>query len=280
MNGSLAGFEERRLAELKEYVAARAARRPRRRLVLATAAAAAVVAGVSVVTVSSTGGRDTAYAVTKDSDGIVYVIVRDFHDAAGLTRQLRSLNVPAVVDYVPAGKKCAQEPRGAYVEDIPRGLYQPPTNIPGAGADEQGWQMRIDTKLFKPGQTFVWTLSDDPVYDGTETSTILMRNPVAPCELVPDDTPHYIPQIPGPSAGYAGKTVGQVLPELNKRGVKVTYLITEPAPDPHPLIGNQYVMYPTKQNTPVGEDWHIWNTDEPQPGQVRLMVTQKLAAPS
>ncbi|MFI6602373.1 hypothetical protein ACIBHX_39495 [Nonomuraea sp. NPDC050536] len=278
MNGSLAGFEERRLAELKEYVAKRAARRPRRRLVLAAAAAAAVTVGASVVTVSTMGGGDTAYAVTKDSDGIVYVTVRDFHDAAGLTRQLESLHVPAVVDYVPAGKKCAQEPRGVYVEDIPRGLYQPPTNIPGAGADEMGWRMRIDTKLFKPGQTFVWTLSNDPVYGWTETSTILMRNPVAPCELVPDDTPHHISTLPATPAGYAGKTVGEALPELEKRGLKVTYLVTEPAPDPRPPIGNPYVMYPTKQNTPVGEDWHIWNADEPQPGQVRLMVTRKLAS--
>ncbi|MEV6153744.1 hypothetical protein AB0L53_25705 [Nonomuraea sp. NPDC052129] len=295
MNGSLAGFEERRLAELKEHVAARAAAEragrphaaaeragwPRRRMVLAVAAGAAIAAVASVVTVSSMGGADRAYAVTKDSDGIVYVTVRDFRDAAGLTRQLKSLNVPAIVDFVPAGQKC-KEPRAEPVTDIPRGLYYAPRNIPGDDAGS-GWQMQINTKLFKPGQTFVWTLAVDPVYGGSDTSTILMRDPVAPCELVPDDVQHVVPKMPFPEVtslgGYRveGKTVGEVLPEIEKRGLKVTYLITEPPPERYP--GDPYLMYPTKQGTPVGADWFVWQADEPEKGVIRLMVTQKLQKP-
>lgn len=280
MNGSLTGFEERRLSELKEHVVARAAaeraRRPRRRIALAAAAGATVAAAASVVMVSSMGGAAPAYAVTMDSDGIAYVTVRDFQDAEGLTRQLKSLNVPAVVDYLPLGKKC-KEPRGTSVSDIPPGLYQKPESIPG---DSSGWRMRINTKLFKPGQTFVWTLSVPGGFGGG-TSTILMRDPLVPCELVPDDTPHFVPQMPfeeAPSLGeyrVKGKTVGEVLPEIDKRGLKVTYLVTEPAPRDAP--GNPYVMYHTKQDTPVGDDWFVWHADEQEKGVIRLMVTQKLA---
>lgn len=283
MNGSLAGFEERRLAELKEHVAARAAAvragRPRRRIVLTVAAGVAIAAVASVVTVSSMNEGDAAYAVTKDSDGIVYVTVRDFRDAEGLTRQLKSLNVPAIVDYVPAGQKC-RESRGTTVDDVPRGLYHAPTNIPGDDSGSRGWQMQINTKLFRPGQIFVWTLTVDPVHGGSSTSTILMRDPVASCELVPDDSPHFVPKMPFEQAtslgGYRveGKTVGEVLPEIEKRGLKVTYLVTEPAPSD--ARGSHYMMRPTEQNTPVGEDWFVWQADERDKGVVRLMVTQKL----
>ncbi|WP_433517643.1 hypothetical protein ACQP2T_20130 [Nonomuraea sp. CA-143628] len=287
MNRSLAGFEERRLAELKEHVAERAAaerasaRRPRRRAVLAVAAGVAVAAVSSVVTVSSMGGADRAYAVTKDSDGIVYVTVRDFRDVEGLTKQLRSLNVPAIVDFVPAGQKC-KEPRAEIVTDIPRGLYYAPRNIPGDD-NGPGWQMQINTKLFKPGQTFVWTLEEDPVMGWIGTTTILMRDPVAPCELVPDDVQHVVPKMPfleATSLGeyrVEGKTVGEVLREVEKRGLKVTYLITEVPPERYP--GDPYLMYPTKQGTPVGADWFVWQADEPEKGVIRLMVTQKLQKP-
>ncbi|MGA5763632.1 hypothetical protein [Nonomuraea bangladeshensis] len=289
MNETLAGFEQRRLAELKDHITTRAAaerdRRPRRRISLAVAAGAVAAAVATVATVTSMGGGDPAYAVSKDSDGIVYVTVRDFRDAEGLSRQLADLGVPALVDFVPAGQKCRDE-RGTVVTDVPRGLYYPPTQIPG-DKEGLGWRMQIDTKLFKPGQTFVWTLEVDPVYGWTGTSTILMHDPVAPCVLVPDDRRHNVQTVsawPATSLrGYevGGKTVGEVRPEIDKRGLKVTYLITEPHPDsdrlpPEIARSVPYVMYPSKQNTPVGEDWFVWQADERQPGTIRLMVTPKL----
>ncbi|KAA9376099.1 hypothetical protein F5972_25665 [Microbispora cellulosiformans] len=212
---------------------ARAGRRGPRRLALGLAAAmvaAGIVVGPSLL---DDGTLSTpSYAVTKDSHGVVWVKVRDFRDVAGLTKQLRGLGVPAVVDYVPPGKKC-REPRAAYVRDIPKGLYDPPTNIRG---EKEGWQMRIDTRLFKPGQTFVWTLTALPG-GGSSTSTILMEDPVAPCVLVPEDVkseiiekpPYRLATLKGRAlAGYRvdGKTVGEVVPEIEKRGMTVTYLIT------------------------------------------------------
>ncbi|MFI6904784.1 hypothetical protein ACIBKY_26215 [Nonomuraea sp. NPDC050394] len=287
MNDTLAGFEQRRLAELKAHVATRAAterdRRPRRRLALATAAGAAIATVAAVATVATPGGPDTAYAVTKDADGIVHVTVRDFRDAPGLSRQLAGLGVPAIVDYVPAGQKCRDE-RGTPVTDIPRGLYYAPTSIPG---EPQAWRMQINTKLFKPGQTFVWTLAVAPVDGYISTSTILTHNPVAPCVLVPDDRRHRVQSnSPAPATslkGYPaeGKTVGEVRAEIVKRGLAVTYLVTEPhlATDDRfaELERNfPYDMYPNKQDTPVGDDWFVWRADEPEPGTIRLAVTRKL----
>ncbi|GGO16327.1 hypothetical protein GCM10010116_32980 [Microbispora rosea subsp. aerata] len=162
----------------------RARRRGPRRLALGLAiagvTAAAIVVGPSLL---DDGVFTTpSYAVTKDPDGVVWIKIRNFRDVTGLKKRLRDLGVPAVVDYVPLGKKC-REPRAAHVEDVPRGLYYP-TKIPG---EKQGWQMRIDTRLFKPGQTFVWILTALPD-GGSSTSTILMHDPVKPCVLVPDDT--------------------------------------------------------------------------------------------
>ncbi|PZG41994.1 hypothetical protein C1I98_20455 [Spongiactinospora gelatinilytica] len=112
-----------------------------------------------------------------------------------------------------------------------------------------------------------------------------MRDPVAPCELVPDDVPHYVPRTPGEKVrslgGYhlEGRTVGEVLPEIAARGLKVTYLVTEPSPDEPRDRDMPYVMYPTKQDTPVGQDWFVWQADEQGSGVVRLFVTRQLARP-
>ncbi|MEV4893492.1 hypothetical protein AB0K48_29330 [Nonomuraea sp. NPDC055795] len=287
MNDTLTGFEQRRLTELKAHIAARAAterdRRPRRRLAFAAATGAAIATAAAVVTVATPGGPDTAYAVTKDADGIVHVTVRDFRDAPGLSRQLAGLGVPAIVDFVPAGQKCRDE-RGTPVTDIPRGLYYAPASIPG---EPEAWRMQIDTKLFKPGQTFVWTLAVEPVNGFTSTSTILRHNPVAPCVLVPDDRGHRVTSTsPWPATSLKdyqaeGKTVGQVRAEIEKRGLAVTYLVTEPQRTTDRRLAEfsrdlPYDMYPNKQNTPVGDDWFVWRADEPEPGTIRLAVTQKL----
>ncbi|MFD8557643.1 hypothetical protein [Streptosporangium canum] len=256
----------------------RARRYGPRRLALGLAAVAVLATGAVVGPSLLQDGRgaDPAYAVTKDANGVVYVKVRDFHDAAGLTRQLKDLGVPAVVDYVPEGQQC-REPRATYVTDVPRGLYYAPTSIPGEEGGF-GWQMRIDTKLFKDGQTFVWTIGE------SGTSTILMNDPVAPCALVPADPPkprptfldYRVATAEGRSlAGYRvdGKTVGEVVPEIEKRGLKVTYMIIEPYP------GNPggYSMDPARQDIPVGKDWVVWEAQEPRrsPGEVRLVVTDK-----
>ncbi|KAB8178806.1 hypothetical protein [Microbispora catharanthi] len=262
---------------------ARARRRGPRRVALGLGAAAVAAAGVVVgPSLLNDGALTTpSYAVTKDSDGVVWVKVRGFRDVAGLTKQLRDLGVPAIVDYAPPGKKC-REPRATYVEDIPQGLYDPPRNIPG---EKEGWQMRIDTRLFKPGQTFVWTLTALPD-GGSSTSTILMEDPVKPCVLVPDVIPKRLRDseflsyreatAKGRSlAGYrvGGKTVGEVVPEIEKRGLKVAYWIIEP--NARNLGG--YAIDPRRQNVPVGKDWTVWEAEEStrKPGLIRLLVTRE-----
>ncbi|WP_214110695.1 hypothetical protein [Acrocarpospora catenulata] len=254
---------------------ARPRRHRPRRLVLGLAGAGLLAAGIVMVPSLLQNGVSPSYAVTKNSDGVVYVKVRDFRDAAGLSKQLKELDVPAIVDYAPPGMWC-REPRGTYVQDIPAGLYSVPENIPGEES-AGGWQMRIDTKLFEPGQTFVWTIGEEG------TSTILMNDPVAPCVLVPDDShqpkvyesDYQLATTKGRSlAGLRvdEKTVGEVLPELRQRGLKITYVILEIPP------GNPggYIELGT-QTTPVGDDWIVWEAEESirKPGEIRLLVTDK-----
>ncbi|MFC7381643.1 hypothetical protein [Sphaerisporangium rhizosphaerae] len=253
--------------------------RPRRRhapqLLMGLAGAGLLAAGIVVGPSLLENGGTPSYAVTEEPDGVVYVQIRDFRDQAGLAKRLKELDVPAIVDYAPPGKWC-REPRGAHVQDIPRGLYSVPENIPGEESG-QGWQMRIDTHLFKPGQTFVWTISDH------STSTILMSGPVAPCVLVPDTShePRMIKYEYRTATTKGGsladfrvdeKTVGEVLPELRKRGLKVTYLIMAVAPD-NP---GGYSEVRTQTN-PVGDDWIVWEAEQPDrdPRAIRLLVTEK-----
>ncbi|WP_329090278.1 hypothetical protein [Streptosporangium sp. NBC_01469] len=246
-----------------------------RRLVLGLVGAGLLAAGIVVGPSLLQNGVSPSYAVTRDSDGVVYVKVRDFNDAAGLSKQLKELNVPAIVDHAPMGKWC-REPRGTPVRDIPAGLYSVPENIPGE-ASTDGWQMRIDTRLFKPGQTFVWTIGE------RHTSTILMDGPVAPCVLVSDDnregkmikSDYRLATTKGRSlAGFRvdEKSVGEVLPELRKRGLKITYLIMALPPGNPGGYGELRT-----QITPVGDDWIVWEAEESirEPGAIRLLVTDR-----
>ncbi|WP_283135761.1 hypothetical protein [Rhizohabitans arisaemae] len=271
----LAAFEERRLVELKEHIAGRAAAeqrsRPRRRLFFGAASLAG--AGLATaITIVSLGGTVPAYAVTTDADGVVHAEVRDFRDAAGLTKRLKELGVPAVVDYVPHGQKC-RGPRGTFVEGIPAGLYEPPTGIPG---EKDGLRMKINPKLFKPGQSLVWTMTVHP--DGVATAaTVLMQGPVAPCVLVPDETKEPLGSTgdPGkslPAYQVDGKTVGEVLPELKKRGLKVVYEVVEAKPLGKDRIG---VTVDKQYSGPIGKDWTVVQGWEHTPGEFKLVVSEK-----
>ncbi|GII80215.1 hypothetical protein Sru01_51970 [Sphaerisporangium rufum] len=260
-----------------------ARRYPVRRFALGAAAAAAIATGI-VAGPGLLSGATPSYAVSKDADGVVYVTIRDFTDPGGLRRQLRDLDVPAIVDYAPPGRWC-REPRGEHVADIPAGLYSVPENIPGE-EHGNGWRMRIDTKLFRPGETFVWTISDN------STSTILMRGPVSPCVLIPstnnmirtmppslppelDKVATHVATVKGGSlAGFRvdEKTVGEVLPELRRRGLRVEFVlmaIAQGNPGGYGVLG--------VRKKPVGDDWIVWeaNEDRPSNGVVQLLVTKE-----
>jgi hypothetical protein len=145
--GSLGGFEERLLAELRRVVAAGlvaagpepalagegATRYPRswRRRALALAGGLAAVAIAAVAVLSLGGGGDgTAWAVTRNDDGTVTVEINSLRDADGLERKLRAAGIPAVVRYLPEGKACAATQAGP--------AFPPSPDAKGAGKDEFG----------------------------------------------------------------------------------------------------------------------------------------------
>ncbi|MEV4528597.1 hypothetical protein [Streptosporangium sp. NPDC049304] len=252
---------------------ARTRRYAPRRLALGLTAAVALATG-SMVGLNGFGAL-SSWAVTKAADGTVTIQVRDFRDAAGLEKRLKDLDVPAVVDYVPWGRQCRQ-PRGKHVTDIPRGLYSLPENIPG---EKHGWQMRIDTKLFRPGQTFVWTISAPESGQGSDTTTYLMEGPVAPCVPAPasargeGSAEFRSATLKGRSLeGFRvdEKTVGEVLPELRKRDRKVIFLIMAVPPGNPGGFGEERT-----QEEPVGDDWIVWEAEENAEGVIRLLVTEE-----
>ncbi|GAA4360928.1 hypothetical protein GCM10023088_00610 [Actinomadura verrucosospora] len=215
----LAGYQERRLAELTAAVAARTERdarasapgpqrrpravRGRRAWGLAAACAACAVAGVLP---AWTGGAQPAYAVTRDPSGLVTVEVTektlDSRDADALSRELRSLGVPAVVYSIPEGQVCPQ-PHARQVDlppnvyDMPDGLYTVPSDLPRPGG---GWKMTINPGHFERGQFMIWTLTTSGVYDqdgrrtgsGTSVGTYLVSGRAVPCRNRP------APEVPAP----------------------------------------------------------------------------------
>jgi hypothetical protein len=231
------GFEERLLAELRRVVAERpgpaaaqstsrsaAAGLWRRRPLalaggLAAAAAAAALAGVAL-----NGGDGTAWAVERNADGTVTVRIDSLSDADGLERMLAAEGVPALVQYLPAGKACAGAPgtgaplpppaegNGRVTEE--RGLNEapaggsdysldragtPPAGEPHGAAvetlvrteEDGGVEFTIDSAR-SPGETLVITSQTLPAgpgatVDGTALSIEYVKGEARPCAVV--DTP-------------------------------------------------------------------------------------------
>ncbi|RFS82264.1 hypothetical protein D0T12_28950 [Actinomadura spongiicola] len=231
----LAGYQERRLAELTAVVAARqeqgasAVRSPRRLahprsawgIAGALGAATAVTAGL----LTWTGSAQPAYAVTRDPSGLVTVKVTqeilDSRNADALSRELRSLGVPATVYSIPEGKVCPQPhakpvdlPPNVY--DMPDGLYTVPSRLPRPSG---GWKMTINPGNFRPGQFMIWTLTTSGIYDesnrrtgnGTSVGTYLVSGRAIPC----DYRPAQHPQAPHPA-------VTKVMGQKDGQSVSVT----------------------------------------------------------
>ena len=223
----LDAFEERRLAELKQIVAARAAAAPPRRVrsrirasagtfapvraaarhrLWAATAAVALAAGTATL-MAGLGGTDRAYAVTKHVDGTVDIDIRDFRDADGLSRQLSRLGVPARVFYVDGPRFCRQ-PYAHKVDDIPPGLYSHPIDVPG---DPELMRLRINTRLMKPGQYFVFVLSFTRTQGGTDRGVgeYLVAGRLIPCRFSPAPTPVRPPGLPKNAVvgGHSGDIV-------------------------------------------------------------------------
>ena len=161
---TLTPLQERRLAELKQVVAARATgyaptRRTGRRILrpalalATTTAGVAGVAGAVIGLVAATGGGTPAFAVTKSASGVVTIKITDYRDTSQLTAELQGLGIPAAVVYIPAGEYCYQ-PNANLVFNPPEGLSTVPASIPG------GLEITFDTRLFQPGQSLIFGLGD------------------------------------------------------------------------------------------------------------------------
>ncbi|SEF58930.1 hypothetical protein SAMN05444920_101143 [Nonomuraea solani] len=66
------------------------------------------------------------------------------------------------------------------------------------------------------------------------------------------------------------KTVGEVLTEARKRGLKAVYEVITPEPD-----NNGWRVEPDKQSAEVGDDWIVWEAESEQAGVLRLLVTKE-----
>lgn len=214
---SLTALEERRLAELKQYVTDRPAaepaagrRSPRRyaRPVIALGAAAA--AATAALVAASVGTGTPAYAVTRSADGTVTITLTDFRDTTQLSQELKQLGVPAAVYYIPQGQSCYQADAHP-VTDVPDGLYSVPSALPSG----PGWRMRLDTSLLQPGQTLLFGISAGSVRNTTAygSSTYLITGQATACQ--------FQPATPPPNAHHGGVVVeagtfrfpGQVTPQ-------------------------------------------------------------------
>jgi hypothetical protein len=78
---------------------------------LALVAAGSVVAATPVLATVVVGSRSTpAYAAERLPNGTIKVTIREFRDAQGLERRLRTLGVRSVITYLPGGMRCTHRP--------------------------------------------------------------------------------------------------------------------------------------------------------------------------
>jgi hypothetical protein len=175
---------------LKEFVMTEIHNPPRRqapRRVLRPAILAVVLAGAVVLAIGVSavlGGvapAYAAYAVTDNPDGTITIKIYEAKDAKGLQATLRSRGFNVIVDYVPADKTCAPQPRSTtWVPGVR--LARPQT----AAEEGEGAGFRIDPSVVKPGQTAVLEFLVKEGFGGIEAgiSDRVSAGPVADCVLV------------------------------------------------------------------------------------------------
>jgi hypothetical protein len=175
---------------LKEFVMSEIHNPPRRqapRRVLRPAILAVVLAGAVVLAIGVSavlGGvapAYAAYAVTDNPDGTITIKIYEAKDAKGLQATLRSRGFNVIVDYVPADKTCAPQPRSTtWVPGVR--LARPQT----AAEEGEGAGFRIDPSVVKPGQTAVLEFLVKEGFGGIEAgiSDRVSAGPVADCVLV------------------------------------------------------------------------------------------------
>lgn len=201
MSTQLDSFEERLLAELRDYVAEPAAagrrheQRSRRlgsfRYVLRGIAVAAAIGAILMVPGL---GSTPAYSVGEGNAGEVYVQINRPEDAAGLERALEEHGINADITYLPALQTCAP---GRYTE------VDRETNML-ASISEQHISVTLAPDTVRDGETFVLTWSVEPLTDeeleqigtqdgenavdgfSTKVDFAVATGAVAPCQPIAD----------------------------------------------------------------------------------------------
>ncbi|MEV0407241.1 hypothetical protein [Actinoallomurus sp. NPDC050550] len=187
-----------------------AAPRRRRRMAfrvgLATVAAAAAAVAVGLPLT----GPTPAYAVTKNSDGTVDVVIRQFLQPKKLQATLRDAGLRAVVDYVPVGQRCLQ-PRGLPVPQDIEKVHRLPK--PGGGR-KGALTLRFSTTGLKPDETLLLEASFARAHPERSSAVTIgvIRGPVAACRPVSTSEP--APIMDGPDGPFTAppKTPGTVRP--------------------------------------------------------------------
>jgi hypothetical protein len=158
---TLTPLQERRLAELKQVVAARAvrrapalARRTRGRFLRPAIALVTAAAGIAIGLVATGGGGTPAFAVTKGADGIVTITISEYADTSELTAELKHLDLPAAVVYVPANESCYQA-HAYVVKHHAKGLYTVAYE-PGLPTTK----LTFNTRLLRPGQSIIFGIGN------------------------------------------------------------------------------------------------------------------------
>jgi hypothetical protein len=178
-------FEDRLLTELRQVVAdqpepkvtglpARARSARRRRYTRGALAGGGLVAAIGAGLIIAGSGGSAAYAVESHSDGTVTVEVKSYEDAPGFESALRAAGIPAVVDYVPAGKTC----KAGRFTPVPNDQIKLIATIGPNGL----FGLTLNRSQLEPGDTLVFT-----GYLGRNTSATTLgfaRGAVKPCELV------------------------------------------------------------------------------------------------
>ncbi|GAA2083754.1 hypothetical protein [Actinomadura alba] len=252
-------------ALLAAIVAEEPAPAPRRRplkRILPAATATAALAAAALIGPSVVNGKGTAtsYAssaieVWKEGDRWKSRIKDPFADPAEFEKAFRAIGVDVTLELEPASPRFV----GQIFESgaVLRGKSG--TSFFTVDQEPEG------CALTSPGCTMLLSFSTN-----TAGQHFKVGRPAKPKEAYEDSA--LATTKSGSLAGYRvdEKTVREVVPEIEKRGLKVVYQIIDPNPNSY-----GFTMDPKRQNTRVGDDWVVWEAQEAQLGVVRLLVTDK-----
>ncbi|WP_433417106.1 RNA polymerase sigma factor [Microtetraspora malaysiensis] len=148
--------------------------------------------------------------------------------------------------------------------------------------ERDGWQMRIDTKLFKPDQTFVWTIADLPG-GGEQHEQHSHERPGgalrARARRHPQDEGGRLDVPPGDQEGRLARRVpgGREDRGRGPAGDREARVEGHLSGHGHPSGQPGRLRELRRQDTPVGDDWIVWEAEEEKgvPGKVILLVTDK-----